>query len=287
MDQLMKILTCALSLSLAVSIAYAGDLVTVPINFDQGVPVVNLQFNDKTFPFVLDLGSAATFHLSKTAAKQIAGLMYTGKKFRSMDLTGKVQESEELTIRDLTVNGLAFGKINGVTLVPWGMNLGQYQGLDPDVSVLGLGFFDSKKVVFDFAAKTMTLADEDAAAIMKRIKGWTIVPYDRSAEGLTLTFKSDKASYRMILEAPSTISLVKSKLAEARDDVEKCDMDLGPGRSCRTISVSFPGGRPLKPVLMDLPETFSADGLVGREFFEQYAVFLDAKNRSIRIKMNP
>ena len=71
----MRIWIGALGLILAVSQTHAGDLVTVPINFDQGVPVVNLQFNDKTFPFVLDLGSAATFHLSKTAAKQIAGLM--------------------------------------------------------------------------------------------------------------------------------------------------------------------------------------------------------------------
>lgn len=287
MDKLMRIWSSALGLSLAVLQTYAGELVTVPITFDQGVPVVNLQFNDKTYPFMLDLGSAATFHLSKSAVKQIAGLTYTGKQFRSMDLTGKVQQSEELVIPDLTVNGLAFGKINGVTLVPWGMNLSQYQGPDPEVSVLGLGFFDGKKVIFDFTDKTMTLADEDDASIMKRVAGWTAVPYDRSAEGMALTFKSNKASYRMILDAPSTISLVKSKLAEERDDVEKCDLDLGPGRSCRTISVSFPGARPLKPVLMDLPDEFTADGLVGRDFFEQFAVFLDAKNHSIRIRMNP
>lgn len=276
-----------LGLTFPLSLAIAGGLVTVPIAFDHGVPVVNLQFNDKTYPFILDLGSAATFHLSKSAAKQIPGLAYTGKKFRRMDLTGKVQESEELVIPDLTVNGLSFGKMNGLTLVPWGMNLGQYLGPDPEVSVLGLGFFDRKKVIFDFAAKVMTLADEDDASIMKRVEGWTAVPYDRSAEGLALTFKSNKASYRMILDAPSTISLVKAKLAQERDSVQACDMNLGPGRTCRTISVSLPGGRPLNPVLMDLPDAFTADGLVGREFFEQFAVFLDAKNHSIRIKMNP
>jgi hypothetical protein len=282
----MKIWIGALCLALMVSQTVASEMVTVPINFDQGVPVVELLFSGNSYPFVLDLGSATAFHLSKKVVAQIPGLTYTGKKFRSMDITGKVQEAEELTIADLTVNGMAFGKVNGVTLVPWGMNLGQYQGPDPEVSVLGLGFFDGKKVIFDFAAKTMTFADEDNISFAKRVEGWTPVPYDRSAEGLALTFKSNKASYRMILDTPSTISLVKSKLAQERDSVEKCDMDLGPDHTCRTISVSFQGGRPLKPVLMDLPSAFSADGLVGRDFFEQFAVFLDAKNRSVRVKLN-
>ncbi|HSY27497.1 MAG TPA: carbohydrate-binding module family 20 domain-containing protein, partial [Burkholderiaceae bacterium] len=209
----------------------------------------------------------------------------TGRKIKSFDLAGKAQESDEIVIDKLSVNGISYGKTVGVTLSPWGLTLGGKQP-NPGLSVLGLGFFEGKKVVIDYASKTLTISSEDDASIMKTVAGWSVIPFDRSKAGMVMVFNGDNGSYRMVLDSPSTSSVVRTRIAEERDHVQHCDLKLEPGRTCQSISMSFPGGHAITALLTDLPERFPEDGVVGQDFFFQNAVFLDLKNRSIMIKSN-
>ena len=266
--------------------SFGVEPVVVPIVFTSGAPVVNLTLNGKTILFTLDTGSSRAFHLSKAAAKQFPELKYTGSKAKSFDLGGNMQESAEVFFDQLSVDGMKFGKTTGVTLTPWGLALGKGSQLDPELSILGLGFFDNKKVIIDYGSNTLTIADEDDTTIMQRVSGWSSVPFDKSDEGLVLVFTNDKANYRLVIDSPSTMSVVKTKVAEERDVVQPCDVNLGPKQTCRTISVSLQSGREIKPFLLDLPLKFAADGLVGQEFFFQYAIFLDITNHTVLLKSN-
>ena len=281
----MKRLIGFLALALGYSLSFAGDSVTVPIVFDSGSPVVTLSLNGKTVPFALDTGSSRTFHLSQSAAKQFPELRHTGRKVKSFDLAGKIQESDEVAIDNLSVNGIPYGKTVGELLTPWGLTLGGKQP-NPGLSVLGLGFFEGKKVVIDYASKTLTISSEDDASIMKTVAGWSVIPFDRSKAGMVMLFNGDNGSYRMVLDSPSTATVVRTRTAEQRGNVQRCDLKLEPGRTCQSISMSIPGGHPIMALLADLPEKFPEDGAIGQEFFFQNAVFLDLKNRSIMIKSN-
>ncbi len=270
--------------SLFYSACFASEAVTVPIAFDTGFPVVTLTLNGKAIPFTLDTGSSRAFHLAKRDAKKFPELVYTGKKFKAMDAAGHVMEDAEVSIPNLSVNGLAFGTTTGVIAQPWGLSIGKGHGPDQKLSVLGLGFFDGRRVIIDYPSKTLTIADADDDAVTQRVAGWTSYPYDRSKAGQVLVLSSGKADYRMVLDSPSNVSIVRAKLAAGRDDFVKCDMDLGPGRVCENVGLALPGGSPVKALLIDLPERFSDDGLLGQDFFFQYAVFIDSVNRVVRLR---
>ena len=268
----------------ASSSCLASEPVTVPIAFDTGFPVVTLNFDGQAIPFVLDTGSSRTFHLAPGVAKQLPGLVFTGNKFKSMDAAGHVQEDDEVSIANLSVNGLAFGKTTGVIAQPWGLTIGKGQGPVKSQSILGLGFFDGRRVIIDYPSKRLTIADADDKSVMQRVAGWTPFPYERSHAGQVLVLSSGKADYRMVLDSPSNLSIVKAKLAEGRGDAVKCELDLGPGRVCESVGVSLPGGSPIKALLIDLPDQFPDDGLLGQDFFFQYAVFIDGKNRVVMLR---
>ena len=267
-----------------VSFANASEILILPVTFDKGVPIVSMTINNNDILFIVDLGASDALYLSNVDAKKIPNLTYTGKKLKSFDLTGKVTENNEIVVDDLVVSGLHFGKISGRSYIPWGVNLGESRGLNPDISVVGLSFFEGKKVLFDFAAKTMKITDAATTAMTENDEHWISVPYVRSAEGLILVAKSGFGDYRMVLDSPSTLSIIKSKSLKNHEEIGQCKLNLGPNQVCQYISISVVGSSELTPVLMNLPEKFKADGILGRDFFERNSVLLDMANQTLQIK---
>lgn len=281
----MKKFFCLWALFLSTSATFASTTAVIPVTFNNGLPVVDLKLNEKTVPFVLDLGSNISLHLTPEVARGITGLEYTGKKIKSVDLSGTINESDEFVVSKLVVNSLPFSHLKGVIFSPWGLSLGKQKGLDSDISVLGLNFFEGKKILLNFSGKTVLISDEDGE-ISKPMTDWTPVPYEKVDEGLIFKISNGKNVYRMVLDSAATISMVKVSVAEKGSQIDKCDFDLGPQRVCRSINLPLPGATILKPILIELPDEFHADGILGTDFFKKILVLIDLQNHLIYMKPN-
>lgn len=268
-------------LLLCASTALAATHAALPVTLANGTPVVQMDLNGKTLPFVLDTGASTSLHLTPEVAESLPGLAYTGRQRKSIDLAGKIHASDEFLVPALTVNGLPFAAMQGVILTPWGLLLGEQKGLPANMSVLGLNFFADKRVVLDLPAGTLQISAGNGAAPPA---GWLAMPYERIDEGLLLHLADGKKTYRLVLDTAASVSIIKSSAAEAASHVEKCAFKLGPGRPCRTITLSLPGGKSISPLLMALPDEFKADGILGTDFFQQMPVLFDLQHQMLYLR---
>jgi hypothetical protein len=266
----------AAALMLAAGLASAE--VSVPLTIEKAIPVTQLTINGATFPFTFDTGSRQTVHLRPEVMAAIPGLRLTGRKRKSFDLAGKVQESDEFVIPDLVINGVSFGEVTGESYAAWGLNIGPDAG-PPPASVFGLGLFARQPFIYDYSAQTLRFG-----APLKTGEGWQALPYVLTDEGIVASFGNQRTSYRMGLDSAASISIIKRKTAFGRkDDTASCDM-FGPGKQCDYVAVGLGGGPQFNPFLMDLPEQFTADGIAGSDFFQHYAVYVDLANRQVQLR---
>lgn len=281
------LLPLALSLSLllpAQADAAAPAQVQAAISIPADRPVVELELGGARIPFVFDTGSNTALHLTPEVMAKIPGLKLTGRKIKSIDLAGKLRESDEFVVSDFTLNGVRFGEIKGVAYQPWGLDLGQDQGAAPrDVrmSVIGLPLFARQPFIYDYAGKQLRFgAGLDAA------EGWKPLAYELTQEGLIATLGNARGTYRLVLDSAANISVVKRSRAETlKDDVGDCPMQLGPGRACKYVQMSLQdSGASVTPMLVDLPDAFTADGIAGSDFFQHYAVYINQAAGRVAVK---
>ncbi len=279
--------TSALSLLLAGLVCHAAQAtpVVLPLHIENGVPAVDLTIDGKAQRFLLDTGAQAAMHLSEQVATQVAGLKRTGGKARSMDLTGKVQEADRFLISEMVVNGMKFSNTEGVMLIPWGLSIGAGPAPHKGRSVVGMRFFAGHAVLFDFAANTLEMRDQGEASTPTE-PGWQTLPFEYGEDGLIVTLGNARASYRLALDSAANISTIKSKSVDGADKVSACKLDFGPGRSCRQVTLTLADGAPLAPYLMDLPDQFTADGILGSDYFQRFRVFLNLKKRILMVRPN-
>lgn len=264
--------------SLLPAAALAQAEVAVPLTLDHGIPVVQLTIAGVASPFTFDIGSSRTVHLTRDVMARIPGLQLTGRKLKSLDLTGKVQEEDEFTIPDLVVNGVSFGPVTGVAYAPWGLNIGR-DAEQPHHSVIGLGLFARQPFVYDHAGRVLRFG-----APLSPGQGWQPLPYEKAHEGIVARFSSARATYRLVFDTGSNISLVKPQSVRAQHDVPGPCTTFGPDTPCESIAVSLPGGPQWTPYLLPLPAEFAPDGLAGTDFFAHYAVYVDLAQGKLALR---
>lgn len=246
-------------------------------------PVVELELGGARIPFMFDTGSNTALHLTPEVMARIPGLKLTGRKIKSMDLTGKLRESDEFAIPAFALNGVQFGEIKGVALQPWGLELGKEQGAAPraPMSVIGLPLFARQPFVYDYAGKQLRFGAGVEAA-----QGWQPLAYELAPEGLIATLGNARGSYRLVLDSAANISVVKRSRAEKmNDETGDCPMQLGAGRACKYVQISLKdGAASVTPLLADLPDAFTADGIAGSDFFQHYAVYIDQAGGRVAVK---
>ena len=282
MNTIMRKWFMALSLLSYAGLCMAADKITLPLRFERGIPIVELQIGKNNYSFMLDTGASEKIYVTRADAMSKPGLVRTGKLLKSINISGQVTKTEELVVKDLLVNGMSFGRTEGRFCAERGTDNGASLQGPPDVSVLGISFFKTRKSFFDFAAREVVIFDETEP----NVHDWVKLGYVRIHEGIIIiNLSSLNETYYMVLDSASTISLVNSNKVGPKESPNACDSGSGPGGdACRKISVGLKEEPKFAAVLMELPENFNADGLVGRAFFDQYAVFLDIPNRSIRVR---
>jgi hypothetical protein len=268
----------AASIVALLAAAAARAEVSVPLALEKGIPVAQLTIAGATYPFTFDLGSGRAVHLTRDVMARIPGLKLTGRKVRSADLAGTIREEEEFVIPDLVINGISFGEVTGVSYEAWGLTIGEGAGPPPH-SVIGLALFEKQPFVYDQGKLELRFG-----APLTIGKEWHPMSHERAHEGIVMTLSNPRAKYRMVFDTAANLSLVKPQPVQAQGDrTATCDL-FGPARPCEYVTVALEGGVPLKSYLMPLPDRFAADGILGADFFQAYAVYVDLAKRTVALR---
>lgn len=267
-------------LSLLFSQPFAKTTVIVPIDIKEKMPYISFEINNAIIPFLLDSGSLTSLHLTKEVANTVSGLKYTGKMVKAMDLSGKLHESSELLVPELDVYGLKFSNLKGETLSPWGLSTKQ---ASDDISVIGMDFFAEKRITINFSTTTLTMTEGDCE-IVDGLDGWIPMPFEKVKEGYILRVGGNDKFYRMVLDTASTISIIKSTEVDENTVIDRCEYDLGPEDICQTTELSIFGAHNLHPFILNLPNQFKADGILGNDFFSRFSVLFDMKSKIFYVR---
>ncbi len=278
--------------TLCISDSMASEKVMhIPFQLDESyLPIANIEIGGKKHEFMIDTGSATALHLSKDLMLEISGLVLEPEKERSTDLAGKVIYNDKFNIPNIIINNTLFQNVKGVSLTPWGMHLTTDKSL-PSSMVIGLGLFNNRAVLINYKDQQLSVSAHMQALGIDINDGWIELPLRLTQEGIMVEISQNAQIYKMVLDTGATASVfwknrLKSPLVSIScKDVIK-DMD---NEECFASAFQLEGAGVKKininAVIIDGKfDHLSADGLVGNNFFQQYAVLIDFPGKRLFIK---
>lgn len=262
------------------SLLNAAELI-LPLSFDDhSLPTTVIELNGEKCTLMFDMGSALGLHLSRESVGRINGASFTGVIRRSIDMAGEVHRNEQFTIDRMRIGDIEFKNVEGVELTPWGLVQLGGEGL-PESPVIGLGFFDGKQLLIDYAAAQLTVADGSIQLSQLAATGWTEIPFKRTAEGLILKATVAGRKEELALDTGATLSMVAASRVVDTSSAVPCSTVYPEltQEGCQFIPVQAKFGNMVSTVyalLMDsTPDGFSILGLLGGDFLQHHSVLVD------------
>lgn len=283
---------------IAIKTAMAKEVV-LPVTFtkDTHIAKVVLNINGKPSQFQLDTGSQTALHLPLNTLQQLPDTTKNQNTNKSLDLSGKINETQKFLIKHLDINGLNFDNINAEELQPWGWSYSstaeQAPAPDDNLPVIGLPLFQNHIFTLDFAHKKIIIDDgQDSTQINQQ---WIAFPYNiHPKEGIIINLTDQKKTYSLVLDTGASMSFIKGKSLPAAikppaAKSEEATLRLNKKGNPQTVKIILtnPSIRkiPIRAAIMDgMPEQFESDGLLGVDFLKKYSVKIDQKNQQLWIK---
>ncbi|MCO6517997.1 hypothetical protein [Snodgrassella sp.] len=273
--------------------------IVLPVTFtkDTHIAKVVLNINGKPSQFQLDTGSQTALHLPLNTLQQLPDTTKNQNTNKSLDLSGKINETQKFLIKHLDINGLNFDNINAEELKPWGWSYSstteQAPAPDDNLPVIGLPLFQNHIFTLDFAHKKIIIDDgQDSTQINQQ---WIAFPYNiHPKEGIIINLTDQKKTYSLVLDTGASMSFIKGKSLPAAikppaAKSEEATLRLNKKGNPQTVKIILtnPSIRkiPIRAAIMDgMPEQFESDGLLGVDFLKKYSVKIDQKNQQLWIK---
>lgn len=269
------------------------NVMQIHFRFDEyQLPMANIEINNRKHEFMIDTGSNTALHLTKDTMSEISQLVIKPDKERSIDLAGKVIENDKFNISRLFINGMLFKNINGVSLTPWGIYLTPDNKL-PTSMVIGLDLFKERAVLIDYKSQRFSVSHNLQTLGINLADGWLELPFRLSQEGILIKVSQNAQPYTMVLDTGATVSVfwkerLKSRPVEISclDVLNEMDND-GCNASTFQLEDEVLGKININAVILDGKfDQIEADGLIGNNFFQKYAVLIDFPGNKLFIKPN-
>ncbi|PHM60114.1 aspartyl protease family protein [Xenorhabdus ishibashii] len=272
----------------------AEEVIHIDFQFDKfSLPVANLEIDGKKQKLMLDTGASQALHLTKEFMSEISGLVIGPEKVRSTDITGKVFFNDKFHIPQLSINGMIFKDITGVSLTPWGVTLlGQEKKL-PTSMVMGLNLFKDKVVLIDYKNQQLSVSDHLPALDVNVADGWSELPLRLTREGIVVKVSQNAKSYNMILDTGASASIFWQQRLQSPPIILPCGAlrkELSKEECVvSTFQLDEKDAKKIKLNSLLVDGDFNhlnADGLIGNNFFNQYAILIDFPGKRLFIKDN-
>lgn len=254
-------------------------MVEIPVSFDRAnVPIVEFTIDKKIIKFYLDTG-AKGIHLPKDIADSIHGIKLTGRKVKSVDLSGKVREDNEFVIPELHINGMTFKNVVGQYLSAWGLGESEFE-----LPVIGFDLLLQKELILDYPGKRLLMSDE-RIAFNKLFPSTQELEIKHADEGLIIFASIGKHKWPFVLDCGASISIIKTSADVEKELITPCTIKLPTG-DCEKVNGSIHCSKEtidIELIRMPLPDQFKPMGVIGYNFLSKYAVYLSKNNDMIKI----
>ncbi|KEY60667.1 pepsin/retropepsin-like aspartic protease family protein [Serratia sp. DD3] len=286
----LALLSSTISLVATETIA-SEEIMHMPFALDDAsLPMANVDINGKRQTFMIDTGSRTALHLSKDVMAKLPGLTVAPEKERSTDLTGKVFLNDKFHIPQLSINGMIFKDVKGVSFTPRGMTLTRDSSL-PNSMMIGLDLFKGKAVLIDYKNQRLSVADRAQSFGISMADGWISLPLRLTQEGIVVNVSQGSQSYNMVLDTGASVSVfwkarLKLPFASISCQTVIAEMD-NEGCTASEFQLAEIGTENIKLNALLLDGTFEqmdTDGLIGNNFFKKFAVLIDFPAQRLLIK---
>lgn len=284
----------SLLISLATTDAIAsGEVMHMPFELDDAsLPIANVEIDGKSQTFMIDTGSRIALHLSRDVMGQLPRLIIDPEKERTTDATGKVFFNDRFHIPQISINGMTFKDVKGISFTPGGMALTRDSSL-PALMMIGLDLFRDKAVLIDYKRQHLSVADYAQALGVDGADGWIELPLQLTQEGIAVKVSQRSQSYNMVLDTGASVSIfwkerfkspfvnISCQTVMAEMDDEECLASEFQLDEIGTADIR------LNAVLIDGTfDHLQMDGLIGNNFFKKFTVLIDFPGQRLLIKDN-
>jgi hypothetical protein len=241
---------------------------TVPIEFIQGLPFVNVKVGAASLRMMFDSGGKLGLSLPAAAVDAAGTVKLLERKYRFSDLNGKVYEVPELQAEGVAVGTAQLGHVAGRVHTMWGG--GATEGPEAELTharesgAIGLDAFAGRPLMFDYGQQTLTIFEPGRSPKLNRSLR---LQYGR--EGPIVILRAGGKSLRFAVDTGTPVNLVSRKA-------------LGCGVKCanrQSLDLSDGSGTPLSVQDAETADLNGApfDGILGAPFFRSYRVVFDVK----------
>ncbi|MDA5543485.1 MULTISPECIES: aspartyl protease family protein [Yersinia] len=286
------VLFSALATPTALHAITSEKVMHMPFKWDDtATPIVNIEINGMRQNFMIDTGALIALHLFKDVIAQLPGLIPEPGKHRTTDLTGKVFLNDKFYIPKLSINGMEFKNVKGISVnTPQGMVLNS-DSTPPHSMMIGLDLFKGKAVLIDYQKQRLSVADNTQALGINMADGWTSLPLRLTPEGLEIKVVKNAKEYNMLLDTGATVSVffkerLKSPAVSLSCQTVMKEMDHK-GCVASDFQLNEIGATEIgfNAVLLDGQfNQMDTDGLIGNNFLNEFALAIDFPKQRLLIK---
>ncbi|CBY27644.1 TPA: hypothetical protein ACY3XX_001209 [Yersinia enterocolitica] len=258
---------------------------------DTATPIVRIEINGIWENFMIDTGALIALHLFSDVIARLPGLIPEPGKHRTTDLTGKVFLNDKFYIPKLSINGMEFKNVKGISVnTPQGMMFSP-DSIPPHSMMIGLDLFKGKAVLIDYQKQRLSVADNTQTLGINIADGWISLPLRLTQEGVEIKVIKNSKEYNMLLDTGATVSVffkerLKSPFVSLSCQTVIKEMDHE-GCEASDFQLNEMGATEIgfNAVLLDGAfNQMDTDGLIGNNFLKKFAVVLDFPEKRLLIK---
>lgn len=272
--------------------------VRVPVHFlmSDHVPVIDVSIEGKLYTVLLDSGTY-DLGLRQEVLECIQHKTPVAPLTESLDINGNRYLFTLFTLESMKIGHWHFTQVpmreESVEFVTKGCRLWPSEPINQttrkilkDLSgKVGGAILLPFNCLFDFPHSALYLAKnrEELEKLKKGcLDGFIEVPLDLQKNGILISIETDLGIKKFLLDTGADMSVLKRSLVDPSQAKE-----FAPGKWSYTSHKFMIGNQDFGDwdfVLFEFPEHLMVDGILGIDFFRQYAVALDFENKTIFIE---
>lgn len=266
------------------SFSRKGCYARIPIQFVGHDALIEIEIGEKKYPVQLDLGASCQFAFFNEIINNISEKKIVEPDIFT-DIKGNQYKENGYSIpliksRNLTcTNAIVYEEPKDFAMkgaILWGEN--KKESEVPYIGRVGRGCFLSNNLFLDFP-NSMLFVTSNIDQL--KIDHWQVgelfeVPFEISKWGITLSIETDIGMKRFILDTGSNVTLLKSSIL--KDHLGK---EVTPGRKAFTTQKFVIGAHDFGPLdlsAFEFSSSIDADGFLGIDFLQNYAIYFNFKN---------
>jgi hypothetical protein len=256
-----------------------NDFFSIPLGFSAyKIPTTYVEIQGKKYKVEIDLGSKTALTLNKSALDQIEKT--SSETSRWMSFKGEKYEAPKYLIEDVRVGNFSIKNVSSKEESENFANHGSILIQDPmhqaeeKAGRIGRDFFSNNNLFLDFNRCVLFICGnvKDLKKNHYQLDSFTQAPMNLTSDGVVIEVEMDMGIKRFLLDTGSTISAIRSMNIQENTS-SRNKMPVYESSKLIIRGTDF-GGQVL--YLLDIsPDFKDFDGILGMDFLNEHAVFLD------------